>query len=683
MTMNQPRQHTIIRIATVLLLLSTAIPVRAQTSAFTYQGRLSDGGTAANGNYDLQFALFDSLAGGAQVGSTQTISSVSVSAGIFSVSLDFGANAFPGANRFLEIRTRLTGAPSFTTLSPRQQISSTPYAIRSLNASTADTVAVNGVPSGSGNYIQSNPASQQAGNFNISGNGTASGTLSANIVNANTQYNLGGTRLISNQGGNLFVGNGAGPITTGSSNSFFGTASGEGNTTGEQNSFFGELAGSENSIGSQNSFFGAAAGLASQGHRNSFFGNSTAAFDNRGSDNSFFGFFAGIGNSTGSRNTLLGTESDVGLGDLTNATAIGANARVDQSNSLVLGSIATVNGATSSVNVGIGVTRPQATLDVRGTTLVSGNLGINIGPTNAPQSRLHVVGSSWFQGDNTPLPPTAGKGIVMGFGGEQGYIQAFDYTAFTGKNLLLNNSGGNVGIGTSTPLAQLHVNGAALVTTGSNREVSIGTPNGESGIVIKGTSNRADVRFDGTTLKLVAEAGTGPPASTSGIAITTVGNVGIGTTSPLAKLDVVGGFLRLDQLAGGGGETLCRNLTFHTITNCSSSSLRYKKNVQVLHQGLNLIELLRPVTFNWKDDGRADLGLIAEEVADAEPLLTYKNAQGEIEGVRYDRLNVVLINAIKQQQQQIDTLRAENAALNTRLLFVERRMRKQRKAQPR
>src|SRR5437763_12223848 len=119
----------------MLLGLSTA---QGQTSSFTYQGRLTESGTAANGNYDVQFALFDSLSGGTQVGSTQTLNTVAVSNGVFTVSLDFGANSFPGANRFLEISARPTGG-SFILLTPRQQVTSTPYAIRSANASSADT----------------------------------------------------------------------------------------------------------------------------------------------------------------------------------------------------------------------------------------------------------------------------------------------------------------------------------------------------------------------------------------------------------------------------------------------------------------------------------------------------------------------------------------------------------------
>src|SRR2546423_7902372 len=124
--------------ATALALLLAATSAFAQTSGLTYQGRLTDGGTAANGNYDLQFGLFDSLSGGTQVGSTQTLNTVAVSNGVFTVSLDFGASSFPGANRFLEISARPAGG-SFTLLTPRPQVTSTPYAIRSANASSADT----------------------------------------------------------------------------------------------------------------------------------------------------------------------------------------------------------------------------------------------------------------------------------------------------------------------------------------------------------------------------------------------------------------------------------------------------------------------------------------------------------------------------------------------------------------
>ena len=103
----------------------------------------------------------------------------------------------------------------------------------------------NGVPGGSGNYIQNATAQQASANFNISGNGTAGGTLSANIVNAATQYNIGGSSILSKGGGsNLFLGGGAGASNTmGGFNAFFGDAAGFSNTKGDENAFFGMLAG--------------------------------------------------------------------------------------------------------------------------------------------------------------------------------------------------------------------------------------------------------------------------------------------------------------------------------------------------------------------------------------------------------------------------------------------------------
>ena len=171
-----------------LLLMSANSAVLPQTTTFTYQGRLTDGGTPANGIYDLQFALFDSASSGGQIGSSQTLTNVSVSNGIFTVSLAFGANAFTGANRFLEISTRLANSGPFTLLTPRQQITSTPYAVRSLRTTVADglssacagcvqdaningvtgskvsgTIPVAGVPAGSASYVQ-NTSSPPSGN---------------------------------------------------------------------------------------------------------------------------------------------------------------------------------------------------------------------------------------------------------------------------------------------------------------------------------------------------------------------------------------------------------------------------------------------------------------------------------------------------------------------------------------
>ncbi|MBI1766735.1 MAG: hypothetical protein HYR56_35460 [Acidobacteria bacterium] len=162
----------------------------AQTTAFTYQGKLIDAGSPANGNYDLQFKLFDTatVGTGTQQGTPVVVSNTTVTAGVFTVQLDFGAGVFSGANRFLEIGVEPPSSGTFTTLGPRQPITATPYAIKSANTATADSLSpacmgcvsgtqIGSLPTNSGSYIQNTSTPQANSNFNISGNGVVGGSL--------------------------------------------------------------------------------------------------------------------------------------------------------------------------------------------------------------------------------------------------------------------------------------------------------------------------------------------------------------------------------------------------------------------------------------------------------------------------------------------------------------------------
>src|ERR1051326_8343754 len=97
-------------VSSTLAPLSTLNPqlsaLHAQTPAFSYQGRLNDSGSPASGTYDLRFTIFDALASGNAVAGPLTNATVAVSNGLFTVLLDFGASAFPGADRFLELGVR-------------------------------------------------------------------------------------------------------------------------------------------------------------------------------------------------------------------------------------------------------------------------------------------------------------------------------------------------------------------------------------------------------------------------------------------------------------------------------------------------------------------------------------------------------------------------------------------------
>src|SRR5258706_12020726 len=95
-------------ISVLIMFVIFSVDALSQTTEFTYQGSLKDGSISANNNYDFEFALFDALSAGNQIGSTIPKNSVLVVNGIFAVKLDF-SQVFPGANRYMEVRVRLTG----------------------------------------------------------------------------------------------------------------------------------------------------------------------------------------------------------------------------------------------------------------------------------------------------------------------------------------------------------------------------------------------------------------------------------------------------------------------------------------------------------------------------------------------------------------------------------------------
>lgn len=124
----------------ILFIATAASGFFAQATAFNFQGRLNDGANPANGRYDLQFKLFDALAGGNQISSTVDRPNLQIINGVFSTTLDFGATAFGSGNRFIEISVRPNASPNaYVILGARQQVLSVPFSARAAVASNSDT----------------------------------------------------------------------------------------------------------------------------------------------------------------------------------------------------------------------------------------------------------------------------------------------------------------------------------------------------------------------------------------------------------------------------------------------------------------------------------------------------------------------------------------------------------------
>ena len=226
------------------------------------------------------------------------------------------------------------------------------------------------------------------------------------------------------------------------------------------------------------------------------------------------------------------------------------------------------------------------------------------------------------------------------------------------------NSSGLVGIGTSTPSSTLTVGNATGSVSG---ELSInpqGTINEGGQITIKkslsgGTTdwtidhygdNNANARFR------IFNGG----SETAGIIIKESGNVGIGTTNPGARLQVAGDIIA-NSIAG-------------------SSDTRFKTNILPIESPLQKVLKLRGVTFDWRikefpnrlfSENRA-LGFIAQEVEQVIPeVVQTENSKEGFKSVQYDKVVALLVEAIKEQQKQIDFLNHQLIIIAEKLKSLE------------
>jgi hypothetical protein len=99
------------------------------------------------------------------------------------------------------------------------------------------------------------------------------------------------------------------------------------------------------------------------------------------------------------------------------------------------------------------------------------------------------------------------------------------------------------------------------------------------------------------------------------------------------------------------------NLTATTFTETSAE--RFKTNIQSIEPQLDNILKLNPVTFDWIEDKREDIGLIAEQVNEIYPEFVGRNPAGEIQGIKYSKLTTILIKSIQELKEEVEILKTK------------------------
>ena len=300
----------------------------------------------------------------------------------------------------------------------------------------------------------------------------------------------------------------------------------------------------------------------------------------------------------------------------------------------------------------------------------SGNLGI---ATNAPGTRLDVISTasastaiSRFKSGTT----SGDRGVEIASDANSNvFIQTIRGSDNASNyQLCLNPNGGNVGIGTTSPVRKLVLSDATAAPF-----LSILNPSGQDGGILFGTSSNdaiGQLRYQTSNNKMVFKANGAERMSINTNGILSVPGIYNYTTATSANVAV----LSAGQLYR------------------STSSSKYKTQVETLQDSYaDALLQCRPVWYRSTCEGDNPAhgwwGFIAEEVAEIDPrLVHWKNTEvtydeegsavetpcdPEPEGVAYDRFVPHLLNLIKRQQQAIETLETQNASFEARLAALE------------
>jgi len=441
-----------------MVFLAALNGLHAQGTAFTYQGQLFSEGGAANGTFDFTFTLFTTNAGGSPASSTRTNTATGVSNGLFMATLDFGAGVFSGTSYWLEMGVRTNGNNGFTILSPRQPITSSPYAVFAIAAATAGTA---------GNVSGIVPAAQLSGPVGNTQLAHDSITVTAGTgLGGGGAVALGGTIVLSNSGIISVTGNAdvtaataGGAVTLGDTATPTNTANTIVKRDGSGNFSAGTvpLTGPLTLVNPQNDT-GVGFGVFSNnttGNANTAAGFEALYANTTGSNNIALGSLAGYGITTGSSNIDIG---NAGLAADANVIRIGSG----QSQTFLTGSLAVngtriVDASGNWVGSATGLVGPQGPAGTAGASGPAGPAGATgLAGTNgntiwhgtgAPASTVGTNGDFYINTNDESIygPKTTGVwgggtaliGPLDPFWDSKGFVTPQQHTRYCGPTVPL------------------------------------------------------------------------------------------------------------------------------------------------------------------------------------------------------------------------------------------------------
>jgi hypothetical protein len=517
-------------------------------------------------------------------------------------------------------------------------------------------------------------------------------------------------------------------ITTGESNVFLGYQSGFSNTTGIGNLFLGFQSGNSNTEGSYNTYVGYRSGSSNSGAYggyNTFLGSFTGENTVDGTGNTFIGYSAGKSNSYGGNNVFLGYNAGLSGTNAWSNVFIGFESGKSITNgysNVFIGEFTGEKTTTGYQNVFIG--------DEAGKSNVAGSYNVLIGTgagqkANADNNILVGFGSGYdITSGNNNLILGQQAGFSTNTGTNNVYIghgSGYANTSGTGNVFLGHNAGwpetGSNKLyvdnsNTASPLIYGDFSANALTINGTATITGASTLTGAATFGNTATLN-------GTYFRIATNPGTGATptnyvyqgttASTAKNYAFTVHdalwvtgpafldkylNIGVSGASALSVADMEAIWFNGTYFSWGYGGSYNYFADKVTIGNTASSSYalyvqgsaystggwagsdaRWKKDLDPINNILPAVLSLNPVKYNWRTDefpdmnfeGERQIGLIAQEVEKIFPELVRTDDNG-YKAVSYEKLTVVLLEGMKEQQKQIEELRKMVTELKTAIV---------------